>query len=152
MDVRVFQIDLVDVDYNAMDVYAAAAPVLGSCYLARIEEDGDILAKEQIDVIAPPDATTFFKNYVVHGSGLETLVASERPFEQDEWHFDGALPSILTKANAVWLKSLMRRNLWDHYLSLAQTHMLVGTTNTSLSKAFEMNSAWELEFEAHADS
>lgn len=151
MDIDVFQIDLVGVDYDAMDVYAAAAPVLCSCYVARIEEDGDILAKEQINVIAPAEAKTFFKDYIVHGSGLDTLVASERPFEQVEWHFDGALPCVLTKADAVLLKSLMRRNHWDHYICLAQTHMLVGTTNTMLSRAFEMNSGWELEFEVHAN-
>lgn len=151
MDIEVFQIDLVGVDYDATDVYAAAAPFLRGCNLAKIEQDGDILAKEQINIIAPEAADSFFKDYKVDGSRLETLVASERSFDQEEWHLDGTLPCILTNANAAQLRSLMRRNHWDHYLCLAQTQMLIGTTNTRLSKAFEENRALEVEFEPQAN-
>src|SRR5262249_42972305 len=121
MDIEIVEIDLVAVDYHPRDVYAAAAPILADCYLARIEEDGVILAKEQIKIIVPPQTETILKDYEVYGTWLETLVGSAKPFEQGEWHVGGGLPCHLTRANAERLKSLMTTNNWDHYFCLAQT-------------------------------
>jgi hypothetical protein len=129
MDTRIFQIDLLGADFDPKDIYSEVAAFFTGLYLTRIEEDGDMIPANQIKSIPPSETSAFLGNYQINGSHLETLVAHARPIERDQWELIEKLPCVLNKESASNLKYLMRRNDWNHYICLAQTQVLIGTTS-----------------------